>query len=206
MVLLNKFKGAWGMLYSTGVSNIFKTDQDIVPDTNFKKLSLSAQRDCQIAYKKYYNRLCLFATRLIDDQHSAEDIVTESFVNLMEEARQSRFDDHKIKAFLFSQIKSKCFDHLRELQRKNKSNAEFEYILSQPADASIEMEAELSLLILQEINKLPPQRRRIVKEMYLQGYTTKQVAEKMDLSRQTVINQKGKALKSLRNILSKMIY
>lgn len=200
MVLLNKFKGAWG-------SNIFKTDQDTTaPDTNLKKLSLSAQRDCQIAYKKHYGRLCSFATRLIDDQHSAEDIVTEAFVNLMEEVRQVRLDDHKIKAYLYSKIKSKCFDHLRELQRKNKSNAEFEYILSQTAEASIEMEAELSLLILQEINKLPPQRRQIVKQMYLQGHTTKQVAEIMDLSRQTVINQKGKALKSLRNILSKMIY
>lgn len=204
MVLLNKLKGAWEMLYPTGVREIFKTDQ-ATPNTNFNKLSLSVQRDCQIAYKKYYNRLCLFATRLIDDEHSAEDIVTEVFVSLMEEARHKRFDDHEIKGYLYSEIKRKCFDHLKELKRKNKSKAEFEYILSQPAQASIDMEAELSLLILQEINKLPPQRKRIVEQMYLQGYTSKQVAERMDLSRQTVINQKVKALKSLRDILSKVL-
>lgn len=206
MVLPTKFKDAFDVLCPPRVKDILKSRQDAAPDTSFKKLSLSAQRDCQIIYKKFYNRLCLFANSLIDDQHSAEDIVTEAFINLMEEASDTRFNEYEIKAYLYCAIKSKCNKYKKELQRRNKDNADFKYILSQRDESIIKMEAELSLLIRKMISDLPPQRRQIVQQLFFKGYTSQQVAEQMDLSRQTVINQKGRALKSLRAILSKMIY
>jgi RNA polymerase sigma-70 factor (ECF subfamily) len=49
-----------------------------------------------------------------------------------------------------------------------------------------------------EIEKLPKQRRKILRLYFFEQKSTTEIAEQMDLSPQTVLNHKTKAINSLR--------
>jgi RNA polymerase sigma factor (sigma-70 family) len=48
------------------------------------------------------------------------------------------------------------------------------------------------------VEKLPAQRKRIIKSLFFEGMSSDQVAAAMDLSRQTVLNQKARAIAFLK--------
>jgi RNA polymerase sigma-70 factor (ECF subfamily) len=167
-------------------------------DICLNKISLAKQHAFRTAFDQYYGRLCEYATRLIHDTQSAEDIATDSFLKLLERVDQFNAGD-QIKNYLFTATNKTCKNYKRQKRIKDETIIEFDYISSLPQDADIE--GELRLLLEDEIEKLPPQRKRILLQLYWEGRTSQEVAERMQLSRQTVINQKIRAFKVLRDIL-----
>ncbi|HEY6899298.1 MAG TPA: sigma factor-like helix-turn-helix DNA-binding protein, partial [Puia sp.] len=68
-------------------------------------------------------------------------------------------------------------------------------------DEQLETERVKAVLfqnILQEIEKLPRQRKAILRLYFFEQKTTSEIAEMMQLNSQTVLNHKAKALESLR--------
>jgi RNA polymerase sigma factor (sigma-70 family) len=63
-----------------------------------------------------------------------------------------------------------------------------------------ETEADIFKLIMEEVERLPRRRKEVIKK-YLQKMTTRQIAEELKISEQTVRNHKTKAVDSLRMIL-----
>lgn len=172
-------------------------------DTCFKNMNFSKQHTIHTAYNQNYKQLYVYATSIIEDKQCAEDIVYEAFLKLMEEQDRLKADK-EIKKFLFIAVQAKCRNHLREKKKKtDKEIEEFDYLCSQSSKA--EIEKEILNVIAEEITKLPPQRRKILKQLFWEGRTSQEVAERMKLSRQTVLNQKVRALKTLHIPLLKKI-
>lgn len=151
-----------------------------------------------------YKPLIYFAEKLVNNKQEAEDIVGTSFFKLT--GRIEQFPSIRdVKAFLYITTRNECLDYLRRIARTESSHEQLQYLMDyNDAQADDEMlRAKILQEVYNEIEQLPPQCRKIFKLIYTRGLTTREIADEMELSPQTVLNQKAKALNLLRGILAK---
>lgn len=156
-------------------------------------------------YHMHYSRLYFFIKKLIDDREEAQDITAETFVKLWN--LRSKFSTHEnIKAFLYITARNACLDYLRYRQRQTANKQELSYVLLQNEEdiptTNDEIRFEVVQQIFNEIENLPGQCKRIFKMAWIEGKKNAQIADELNLTEQTVKNQKVRAIKLLRMALS----
>ncbi|HEX3025379.1 MAG TPA: sigma-70 family RNA polymerase sigma factor, partial [Chitinophagaceae bacterium] len=156
-------------------------------------------------FDKYYRAVCYFSFQLLKDRAEAEDVAMETFLRYIN--HQNEFlSDAAVKAFLFKVARNKCVDYLR----KQSSSHNYQQHITQtnyPSENTVNNEqiiAGLLQLVYEEIEKLPQQRKQIFKAVFIEGKDTSTIAGEMNLSPQTVLNQKTKALQMLKQTLQKL--
>lgn len=153
----------------------------------------------QELFKMFYRPLVYFCQQLINDRQEAEDIVANTFLKLLHR-RESFTNIKDIKAFLYVATRNSSLDYLRSQTRHENSHKELLYLQDnkeEMADHEM-MKAKILQEVYNEIENLPPQCKKVFHLMFIKGLNTKQIAAEMGISAQTVLNQKSKALHSLR--------
>jgi RNA polymerase sigma-70 factor (family 1) len=150
-------------------------------------------------YSLCYPPLCYYAGLLLNNKQEAEDVVTESFMKLLD--RQGNFDDMlKIKSFLFKCTRNACLNILKHSQRNglmlNEMNIRHEKHERSVDDEMIRLEVLDEIYC--EIEHLPQRCREIFKLIFLEGLSNKEIAERAHINVQTVRSQKAKALELVR--------
>lgn len=193
-----KFKGDADRQFSSADNS--KTESPGLQNSCIKQLSYASQKDIEALFGTHHSTLCEYANTKVSDGQLAKDLVAEVFTQLLLEV--DRLPVHKLENYVYTLLDKKCSEHIKEQQHIAKSTPGID--VSTPPNVTA-IEDEISALIFDELSKLPPQRRQIMIQLYMKGLTSKQVARRMKLSRQTVLNQKIRALKVLRNnILSRL--
>ncbi|OQP59254.1 hypothetical protein A3860_38020 [Niastella vici] len=145
-------------------------------------------------------RIFYFVKKLIDDKEEAEEITSETFVKLYR--IHDKFNTfNNIQAFLFITARNASLNFLRYRKRQQENKEEFINHEEQEIDAAWFAETDIKVEILkriyEEVEELPDKCKEIFKLAYLKGYSITQIAEKLNISRQTVSNQKTTAIKKL---------
>lgn len=151
------------------------------------------ERALEILYDQYFATLGVYASRFLHEEDSCVDVVHESFIKTWEKRKQFT-SLQTIVGFLYTCVRNACLNELRHLNIKNKA------LLQQASIFDIEneiIENEVKRIIWAEIAKLSGDYRNIM-AMSLEGYSTKEISEELELSEQTIKNKKGEALKQLR--------
>ena len=155
-------------------------------------------------YQLHYRPLCYYAEKLLKDKAEAEDVTVDVFLKLLN--KRDDFDNlSDIKSFLFLATRNACFDILRKNKRRDNNQREIAD-LAEPDDLFGEKEmitAKVLQVIYAEIENLPGQCKQVFKSIFIDGKSTATIADEMGISTQTVLNQKSKALQSLRLSLYK---
>jgi RNA polymerase sigma-70 factor (family 1) len=156
-------------------------------------------------YNAHYSRLYGFIKKLVDDKEEAQDITTETFVKLWK--LHANFNTaENIKAFLYITARNACMDFLRYRKRQMANKQEFGYVQLQQEGTGSTSNDEIKTLVLQhihnEIENLPAQCKRIFKMAWLEGRKNAEIASAMNLTEQTIRNQKARAVKILRLVLA----
>lgn len=156
-------------------------------------------------YNAHYSRLYAFIKKLVEDKEEAQDITTETFVKLWK--LHANFNTaENIKAFLYITARNACMDFLRYRQRQMTNKQEFNYVQLQQEGSVSTSNDEIKTLVLQhihnEIENLPTQCKRIFKMAWLEGRKNAEIASSMNLTEQTIRNQKARAVKILRLALA----
>ncbi|MCI1282460.1 MAG: RNA polymerase sigma-70 factor [Prevotella sp.] len=152
-----------------------------------------------LTFRYYYRQLCIYALHYLKDIDTAEDIVQECFIKLLDHTTENT------KAFLFTAVRNACIDSLR---KQNPIDADIQpqdlegTITDEEAQERSLHEAELWTAI----DKLPPRCREILIMSKREGLTYKQIAAELGLSEKTVEHQISKALKVLRNKVDDFFY
>lgn len=157
-----------------------------------------------LAYNQFYLFLYHYAKRFIDDGQIAEDITADSFVKLWRHAEEVS-DIQNVKAFLRTTARNACLDFLKTQRSHGEKEKEILYLTEQDTRNEFdlaEIKAEVLQYVYAEIEKLPEKCREVFKLSYLEGMKVAEVAQHLNISEQTVANQKTKALKMLRLALS----
>jgi RNA polymerase sigma-70 factor (family 1) len=143
----------------------------------------------------FYPALCFFAERMIANREEAEDIVGESFVKLWR--LHANFETmQNIKAFLYITTKNACLNYLKQSERTAKRQQDMLYVLSNNEDHILSelTRTEVIRELHAAIESLPPQCRKIVRMSFVEGLKNQEIANQLNLSIQTVKNQKVRAI------------
>jgi len=155
------------------------------------------------AFREIYDRvvrpLTFFAENIVCSPVEAEDIVASAFHKLYTARAGMRSFEH-IKRWLYVIVRNESIDCLRLRARRKESRSELAY-LSEVSEEQMETErvkAQVYFQILNEIDKLPRQRKAILLAYFFEQKTTAEIAQQLGLNPQTVLNHKAKAIEALR--------
>ncbi|MEJ2884599.1 RNA polymerase sigma factor [Pedobacter sp. GR22-6] len=154
----------------------------------------------EFLFKRYYPQLVYFADKFINNIQEAEDVVMELFSKLWLK-KVFCTEIGNLSSFLYRSVRNACLDYLRKASRSPLLLQEVGDALSVEDDImeGEEVFARLLQLVLEHIESLPSQCRRVFKLIYIQGKTTSEVAEILGLSVQAVRNHKARGLSLLRS-------
>jgi RNA polymerase sigma-70 factor (ECF subfamily) len=157
-------------------------------------------------YEKYHRALYLFILKLSKNPHEAEELVQSVFVTVWL-SRQFIDISKPFSAYLFSIARNRYYDMLR---KRVTESCYADYILQQNNLIADDFEKEIEDKEIYEIiNKLlqqiPNRRQKIFRMSREDDLSYKQIAEKLQISENTVDTQIRKALNFLRKELPKYL-
>ena len=153
----------------------------------------------QLLFQRMYVPLCQFCIRFVRSPEVAEELVSDVFYTIWK--NRSRLIVSSPKAYLFTSVRNKGFDHLRKI--KKMVHCDLDKATHLPADVADSQELmvlkELTHHAEESIAKLPKQCRLVYELSRDQGLKYKEIATILQVSVKTVETQMGRALKHLRN-------
>ena len=165
-------------------------------------------------YLTYFSKMKYFAKEYVVSEEDAENIVQDVFMELWEKREALTMHTNLI-AFLFTAIKNRCLNFLKHqsyIQAKTcslKADEELEsqlnlYALEQ-FDEAVSSISEVENLLSRTMQKLPERCREIFLLSRIEGLKYKEIAERLDISVNTVENQISIALRKLRSELKEYL-
>lgn len=140
-------------------------------------------------YCRLKQELFVYAARYCPDE--AEDIVQQAFVNGYNKIVEER-NEAEQRSYLYSTVKNLCLNFLRN---------------SHPVYTDVSPELMVEFIVIdthdymyEYIDKLP-QKEKSILVLALQGYSTKEISEKIGMEYNTVRHYKKEAYAKIRNAL-----
>lgn len=164
----------------------------------------SYKYDIEQSFKKYYGALCYFATRYISaGGEVVEDLVQDCFVKLLERKVTFESEDY-LRNYLYVAVRNNCFNYLQKNRLVERHNEQVLQDAGREEDAGEEIfNAEVVRCLVARIEELPPQCRQIIRMSYVEGLNNELVAERLNLSVNTVRAQKMRGKRLLKLSLGK---
>ena len=178
-----------------------------------KGLINGCQQSCKTLVEHYWNELNYLATRLLADESVAKDCVQEAFIKAI-----TKIESYKglgtFKAWLHQIVVNEALTELRKKSNRKEESLEelmldfdktghyVESYQGQLVDIeTLENSLEVKQQISQSIDKLPDNFRVILILRDYEGYSTKEVAEKMGMTEQNVKVRLHRARLAMRNLI-----
>ena len=152
-----------------------------------------------LLFNAFHQRLGAYVYRLTESLPATQEIVQDVFVKIWLK-RAILPELQSFDAYLFKAARNHVFNYLRKLARERVQQAQLEASL--PASATAEAEEEHLDLLDQAIDHLPPQQQKIYLLHRRQGLSHAEIADRLNLSVETVKKHMSLALRSIRKYLS----
>ena len=177
---------------------IKKKEIDVVAGINRKD-----PKAFEYLYDRYYAALCNYVSNLLNtEEDDGEDLVQELFVSIYEGNRE--FSNNKeLTNYLYRACYNNCLLYIRDhqihdsilnslLENQNEEDDDEIYALT--------VREELFRQLYVYINDLPQEQQKIML-LRIEGYEWNEIAEKLDISINTVKTQRSRSFKFLREHL-----
>ncbi len=167
-----------------------------------EQFSISDLASFETLFRQYYQMLCTYAYRFVNDTDTAEEIVQELFYKIWEKREELQIHV-SVKSYLFSAVHNRC---LKFIEHKNVEARYRNYYLQHESEVDTENHThsnvgELQVIIDQTLDSLPERCGRIFRLNRFEGLKYHEIALKLSISIKTVEANMGKALKMLRKNL-----
>ena len=146
-------------------------------------------------YKSNAPMLIFYAGKYVN-AITAEDLVQDVFISLLESDYKFK-TENDIKYFLYGSLKNKCISHFRKQKVRDKYHKE---VLSSQTDVEHfwdkVLEEDVYARLMAAVDTLPPQ-CKMVMMLTLEGLKIAEIAEKMEISVDTVKEYKSNGKRKL---------
>ncbi|MDR0836386.1 MAG: RNA polymerase sigma-70 factor [Tannerella sp.] len=149
----------------------------------------------------YYPKLCEFVNNIVDNGDDAEDIVQELFIKLWDNRKKILFQT-TVSGYLYRTAKNMALNFIRDESNRRtilEKKWEEDRFLDESSYEDEDNEYENALEDC--VEQLPTRCKEILMMHRVDGYKQKEIAEKLNISIQTIKNQIGNSLQRLRNCL-----
>jgi len=153
-------------------------------------------------YNSYYKALVNYAMQMLGTQDSAEDVVQNAFMQLWQQGRQSRGDNH-IRAFLYNITRNAAIDRLRH--DKIVQDYQESYEINANGEEDSIFTEEVFRQLFEEIDRLPSRQREIFL-LLMKGQKNREIAENLNIAEETVKKLRFRGMKTLRQRMNPKVY
>ncbi|MDR3625861.1 MAG: sigma-70 family RNA polymerase sigma factor [Ignavibacteriaceae bacterium] len=194
--------------------NISSTDIDLM-----QRVSSNDSKALEVLYNRYSSLLYTLVKKIVSEEQTAEDILSEIFVIVWRKADLFDFNTGNVYTWLVTLARNKAVDTLRRLQLNNKpddekpefepydDNYENKFIIPQLPDSIDPLDIRTAFSIKDDVetalNKLTDAQQYVIYLAYYEGLTQKEIAEKLNIPLPTVTSKIKIALSNLRENLVK---
>ncbi len=155
------------------------------------------RKDVESLFKTHYTQMYHLALTLLFDEAESKDVVSEVFASLISSKTMMRADNAQ--AFLLTSVRHRCLNVLQHKQVKER----FARLLTEDNDALISHDTAEEQMQMEELmrylqNSLSPMSLEIFRLRYLREMTCQEVAEALNVSRQTVHTHLKQSVEKIR--------
>ncbi|UCJ10165.1 RNA polymerase sigma-70 factor [Chitinophaga pendula] len=168
----------------------------------FADISAGDEAAFTIFFKKYYPEMFWNAYKFLKSEFWAEEIVQGVFLSIWTQ-RANLKGVISPTDYLYRLVANRCLDRIRRHERESKAQYLLQQELLSESDATTEVNQKerLHQLLEEAVNHLPQQRRRIYQLRYKDGLSYHQIAEMLDLTKNTVRNHLTLAVSDIRSYI-----
>jgi RNA polymerase sigma-70 factor (ECF subfamily) len=173
---------------------------------SFEKIKQGDTQEFERLFRAYYKYLCIYAENITGNAFDAEDIVCSMFVKLWEKREQLQIYA-TVESYIVSTVRHDALNYLKHAEIEERYRAKVEYQLTHadllmPGGADTPLDEVLGKELNEQIEKalrtLPPQCREIFVLHKIDGLSSQEVADTLNISINTVRTQLTRAMKKLR--------
>lgn len=150
--------------------------------------------------EKYYPRVYAFALVHVKSEAMAKDLTQDVFLQLIK--RRSRLSEiDNLESYIFSMTRNAIYRNYRKIQQNQDLKSQMLRSMSDlQMDSSQQVESrEMEHFLYEMVDQLPDRQKEIFHLSREKGLTHKEIAEKLNISPNTVKNHMIQALKTLRS-------
>lgn len=159
------------------------------------------------ALNRYEQPLTRYARRLLGNEEAARDAVQHAFLKLCDQAPERV--DERLASWLYTVCRNKALDHLRSNGRtESLEGSSSEQIPGREADPATSAErTDLSQCLLQLLEQIPAMQREVL-ELWLDGFSYREIAGITDRSEGSIRVSAHRALQRLKSspLVQKLLY
>lgn len=170
------------------------------PDILLKLLTHNDDSAYQQLYQNYFVALKSFAMHYVGDEGAAEDVVQDVFIGMLK-CEKTFVSLNDVKLYLYSSVKNRSISYLRNLKVQHKYIDET-FHSAKDIDLFWDrvLEEDIYARLMTAVDSLPAQCRKVIL-LTLEGHTTAEIAELLNISVETVKDHKSNGKKKLAELL-----
>lgn len=169
-------------------------------DTILELFKTDERKAFQLLYDTYFETLVLFANQVTGDAEAAEDIVQDCFVKFWMNKPFATLPSGLDK-YVFQAVKFSSLNYTRGDQRKRNLHENVTREMMADEEAPDETETDMLEMVYRMVDLLPEERRNVFLMVFVDGMSYQEVADKLQISKNTVKTQLSRSLKFLRETL-----
>ncbi|MEE1946042.1 RNA polymerase sigma-70 factor [Pedobacter sp. KR3-3] len=151
-------------------------------------------------YTLFFQKLLLESDKYVKDVAVAEELVQDVFMKVWE-SPESLEDVRSVKSYLYRSVINASINYLNRQKNIEQHHQKIAADYSEEYLMELDEENRLVVLLRIEIEKLPPQCKKVFKLNRFEKLKYREIADLLDISERTVENHIANALKILREAL-----
>lgn len=170
--------------------------------TDNKQMGVISASEFEQSFRELYRPLCLFALRFTECIDDAEDIVQQAFADVWDK-NSNNIVISNLKSYMYQAVRNRSLSLVTQSPEVIQTT-DFLPDMEDTSEEELIYSSERNARLWAAIDELPPERKKIFLLSKRDGLKYQEIAEELDLSVKTVENQMGKALKSLREMATRI--
>lgn len=164
-----------------------------------KELSTGKKEAFKFIYTNYYDQLCMYAYKLVNDMGVAEEMVQDVIMHLWEN-RSSVEKINNLNSYLYRTVHNKSLNYIKHTKVQLRYQTEAAYKIKQLETQfrTEDIEQELLNQIETYITELPDPTKAIMRLKYIEGKKYKEISKELKIAERTVGLHISKALEELK--------
>ncbi len=170
-------------------------------DTYIRRIAAGDTRALESLYHETSASVYAYAVSVLKNVHDAEDVLHDCYI-AVHSAAGNYSSSGKPMAWIITIAKNLCFMKLRERKKKAETEDE-DFFINAQYNADSALTPEDAFILNECMNELSDEERQIVVLHVVSGFRHREIAAFLDMALPTVLSKYHRALKKLKNSLSK---
>ena len=160
-------------------------------------LDLSSEAEFGNFFRRNYKTACLIALKYVKDYPLAEDLVQDVFITLWDKKENFQIRTN-LRNYFFTAVKNHAINLVQRNKSITTSLSEIFIDLPEEDTTNAFSQEELAVRVYKAIQELPQGCQSVFRLAYEQNYSYQEIADYLQISKNTVKTQMGVAYKQLR--------